>query len=499
VTAGIACTWLLALACTRATPGYCGGDGGTANCTAQQVCNRATLLCELRDGGSDRPGDDGGDASDGREAGDASDASDAGDASPDLYKGCRGNQDCEASDAGPACVLDGGQCVACVENTDCETTAAPVCTAEHRCVECVLKSDCKTTAAPVCTAEHRCVECVLKSDCKTTAAPACTADNRCVECVVGGDGGDCPAATPVCQANHCFECVESTDCKAGKPICQANHCIECLGNGDCKDATRPICQAQQCRACTADSECPADPGVCMNHKDGHCATPGETIVVQMNASCVATATGPNATIGTAAMPACSMQPLTQLVTANRRLIVVRGTVQASSAMLPTTGGGEISIVGQQSAVIAGGASPGLQLNSAEVYVRSIAFKSSTSTGIRASASVIKLDDVLVDSNMGGGIFLDASQFRIMNSAVTNNGPGLEGAITWGGILINSVLPSGQKLLQRVTVQNNKATGISCIASIDGTGVHASSNMALDIQPGCGFTSCAPVGATCGAP
>jgi hypothetical protein len=120
-------------------------------------------------------------------------------------------------------------------------------------------------------------------------------------------------------------------------------------------------------------------------------------------------------------------------------------------------------------------------------------------GIRAATSTLRLDGVTVDNNAGGGIFLDATRFSIVNSTITNNGPGQEGTTTWGGILVNSLVAGGQKVLQRVTVQNNKATGISCIAAVDGTGVHASGNNALDVQTGCGFTSCGAVSATCGAP
>ncbi len=275
---------------------------------------------------------------------------------------------------------------------------------------------------------------------------------------------------------------------------------ECVGDSDCKDPTKPICRANQCRPCMTDSECPADPSVCMSHKDGHCATPAETIVVQNNASCAETATGPDPIIGTTAMPVCSMEPLLQLIGADRRLVVVRGTVQASSNALPTTPGGEVSIIGQQDAVIAGGASPGLQIQSAAMYVRAVAFKLSTLAGIRAVRSTLRLDEVLVDNNSGGGIFLDATQFAIANSSITHNGPGLEGGTdVWGGVYVSNVLPTGPKLLQRVTIQANRGPGLICSGMITGTGVLATANSTLDVGPTCMLTSCPMPSPTCGAP
>jgi hypothetical protein len=237
----------------------------------------------------------------------------------------------------------------------------------------------------------------------------------------------------------------------------------------------------------------------MNHQDGRCATPAETVWVENKNGCVATATGANASIGTMAMPACSMQPLTQLIEMNRRLVVVRGLVQASSAAPPAAGGGEISIVGQANAVVAGGASSGLQLSGAIAYVRSVAFKSSTLAGIRATASTLRLDGVLVENNTGGGIFLDTTRFSIVNTTVRGNGPGQEGTTTWGGVLINSLVQDGSKLLQRITVQNNTGTGISCIGGVQSMGVYASGNSPLDVQNACGITACTTLGPTCGAP
>jgi hypothetical protein len=292
------------------------------------------------------------------------------------------------------------------------------------------------------------------------------------------------------------------DCKdSARPICLANRCIQCTGNGDCKDPKRPICQAEQCRGCMADSECGPDPAVCLNHLDGRCATPDETIVVSNAAGCAMTATGPNAAIGTMTMPACSMQPLAQLVTMNRRVIVIRGTVQASSGPLPTIGGGPVSVVGQSTAVIAGGASPGLQITGADadVYVRSLALKSSTLAGIRATGGKVLLDGVVVDSNMGGGIFLDATSFTIANTTITNNGPAQEGATVWGGVYVSNVPATGPKLLQRVSIQNNKGPGLVCSAAVMGNGVLATGNSTLEIGSTCTVTSCASPSATCGAP
>src|SRR5689334_4065435 len=99
--AAIALVGLVGLACTRPTPGYCGGPGGDARCAASgMICNKMTLLCELSDGGG--PAGQGG----GGAGGTAGVGGAAGAAPP----GCLSDEDCTNADGGPACVVAEGLC-----------------------------------------------------------------------------------------------------------------------------------------------------------------------------------------------------------------------------------------------------------------------------------------------------------------------------------------------------------------------------------------------------
>jgi hypothetical protein len=106
--------------------------------------------------------------------------------------------------------------------------------------------------------------------------------------------------------------------------------------------------------------------------------------------------------------------------------------------------------------------------------------------------------VSVENNGGGGILLDGAAFEITDSKVTGNGPGSAGAITWGGLLVQSSPATGPAKLDHLTVSGNNGPGVSCASAIEGTAVSASGNAAADIGPTCGITSCGAPSATCGA-
>jgi hypothetical protein len=131
--------------------------------------------------------------------------------------------------------------------------------------------------------------------------------------------------------------------------------LVCAKSADCAaDPTKPICDVanQKCVACTADSQCVdrfgANPGVCMSHQDGRCATDAETFYVANVAGCSDSGAGPTA--GTAAAPFCTLQPATTSAGGSRALIVVRGPVSGPTDQFNSST--EVSVVGQQSALVA---------------------------------------------------------------------------------------------------------------------------------------------------
>lgn len=314
----------------------------------------------------------------------------------------------------------------------------------------------------------------------------------------GGGGGAGVDAGP--DVSTCAACGGNT------PICSQGSCVQCLASSDCNgDSTKPICDttSHTCTACTSDSQCVAklgstgNPGICMSQIDGHCATDAEAIYVQNTMPACKTAFVVGG--GTPASPYCSMDPVGLALTDAQSLVVVRGAV-ASGSWTYAKGAGHpvMSVIGQQTGVIASSTSPGFNMTSGLVYVRGIKFSSSASLGISATGGTLVLDTVVVDSCQGGGILLDGAAFQISNSTVTRNGPGQKGATTWGGILVNSLPPTGTAQLNLVTVENNTPVGIACSGAIQGTGVLANGN-GVDVATSCNITTCMPASSSCGAP
>jgi hypothetical protein len=238
----------------------------------------------------------------------------------------------------------------------------------------------------------------------------------------------------------------------------------------------------------------------MSQIDGHCATDAEAIYVQNTMPACKTTFVVGG--GTVASPYCSMDPVGLALSDAQPLVVVRGTV-ASGSWTYAKGAGHpvMSVIGQQAGVIASSTSPGFNMTSGLVYLRGIRFTSAASQGISASGGTLVVDTVVVDSCQGGGILLDGAAFNISNTTVTNNGPGtFNGLTTWGGVLVNNPPAAGPTTLNLVTIENNKQTGLSCSAGIQGTGVLVLGNAGgIDVSPTCKITTCSASSSSCGAP
>lgn len=327
--------------------------------------------------------------------------------------------------------------------------------------------------------------------------PSCTSSSECPDAKPICDaGGECrPCTAPTVSANACAVV------DASKPACAADgHCVVCVTSADCKsDPMKPICDVanQKCVACTSDSQCAAklgaNPGVCMAHQDGRCATDGEAIYVSNASGCSDTATG----AGTAAQPFCTLEPAAKAVSSTRDLVVVRGAVTAATSAFSTSS--ESSIVGQQSAVIASVGASALQLAlGSKLYARDVSITAVSGVGVMTGASsALRLEHVTVANSSKGGIQVGGGAFDISNSTISGNGPGADGAVSWGGIYVQFPPPTGPARLRLVTLTDNKAAGITCTTAITGTGVFAARN-GVDINSTCGFAACSPASATCGA-
>jgi hypothetical protein len=248
----------------------------------------------------------------------------------------------------------------------------------------------------------------------------------------------------------------------------------------------------------------------MNNIDGHCATDTETVYVQNVTGCSTTTVG-----GTSATPFCQAQAgIASAKSTSKPLLVITGTLAPPSAGVSTTiaVSAPLTIVGKSSAKItpaSGG--DGIGITSGEVYLRNITVQGSSSTGSSTNPGInaaptsgntitLHMDTCAVTNNPGGGILLNGAAFDIQNTTVTGNGPGTQGAVSWGGILVNSLPTSGPTSLSLVTIQNNPAPGLSCAGAISGSGVLATGNTLSQIGSTCGLASCSTsdASANCGA-
>lgn len=363
---------------------------------------------------------------------------------------------------------------------------------------CTNNAQCKDILRPICGVSGVCQPCSANS-CQG-ALSFCSATGACVACL---RSMDCPAATPICSTTGtCSACnspgAPADGCSkrdAAHAVCatsvaKVGQCVGCVDDTTCTSSIKPICDAMgtnECRGCATDTECKGGPGVCMSHQDGRCATDAETIYVQ-DKDCTAGT-------GAAGAPLCSPQDAPGLFTANRRLVVVRGSVDRFQWSLS---GQQISVVGQSDASIAGGGSSAIRIAGGDFYARNIIATLSAKPGIVGESNAkIRLQNVTASGNPGGGVYLDGTTFEIRDSTVVDNGPGQTGAI--GGIAIVNQPATGPAKLERVTVRNNKAVGISCAAPVMATGVLAFGNTAVDIAAACQAASCSAGTPNCGAP
>jgi hypothetical protein len=219
-------------------------------------------------------------------------------------------------------------------------------------------------------------------------------------------------------------------------------------------------------------------------------------------TCLASGTG----AGTSATPFCTARTGVNVAisTSGKDLVVMKGTLADFSIATPSK---TLTVVGQNATITPAAATDGIDITSGTVYLRNLTVQSATSTatGINAAPTsgntvTLYVSSSKVMNNSGGGILLNSAAFDIENTTVTGNGPGQLGAITWGGILVNSLPTSGPTTLNLVTVQNNSYGGVTCSGTVQGTGVLSTGNTNTVSQIGaaCEFSSCTSASTTCGA-
>jgi hypothetical protein len=357
--------------------------------------------------------------------------------------------------------------------------------------------------------------CRADSDCVGMGSGICdnAPDGGTFTCGDGGasdasvdrDGSDAPEAGDASDGpiEKPFTCTITADCAdAGMSgVCEAiaGKCVECLIDSDCTATTTPVCDkaANMCVRCTTDAQCVAkapNPGVCMFHQDGRCASDSETIYVKNSVGCSMTM----GVGGTQSAPYCFSQLGIESVTMGSRVVVMRGPdpLRFWTFAVP---GDQVTVIGQGGATIAPGADVGVRITAGRAYLRDLKIAGASNIGVVAEGgSELQMHRCVVENNSRGGILIDGASFDIRNTTVTGNGPGTLGPITWGGMLVNNPPAGGLNELALLTIENNKAVGISCSVAVDSMGILASGNLTGDINPTCDFLSCGTASATCGA-
>lgn len=514
-------------------------------------CNRETLRCEPTDaapaprldaapaalgtgvdGGEDAAitGDDGGAAptTDVRPA--------MADASPDRAVDgpgtCGDEADCPV--ARPFCVRN--QCVQCAMHRDCPA-ARPICSTAGTCESCAAMGTpmtaCRDRDAtlPVCAPNGQCVECTASAQCGTPTRPICLPTFSCASCAMAGGDMACRSKAntpPVCNtmSGECVECTQHDQCSdPKKPVCASNKCVACdatgapangcmtrypttapvcnPGNGECTECTtsahcttpgRPICESNKCVPCVSDDQCVAKgggPGVCMFHQDGRCASEAETVYVEnRTAGCSPGGAGG----GTSAMPYCFPQSGIDaaLAGAGKRLVLLRGPAGLRNWTLGTAPAQPLTVVGQTSAFINGGPDVGIRVSAGDVYVRGVIVKSGSNVGVVVEgAGTLRLNRCTIESNAGGGIYINQGGFEITNTIIADNGPGdTPGFGFWGGVAYGGGASGRPARFVHNTVYGNRAAGVVCTAAMPtATGNIVAANDTAQASSACAIPTC----------
>jgi hypothetical protein len=389
---------------------------------------------------------------------------------PDADGTCSVDIDCVGVPAGAYCSVD-HRCVACKASSQCNNDAGvPFCSAQNTCVSCADMSgpdggSACPASAPVCATTGSCVQCVQNSDCHAAGKAFCV-QNQCVGCDSvgatasatdggapdGGVTGPCTGAKPVCVPST------STSTKAGQ-------CVGCLTSADCRNLTSPICNvtSNTCAACTSDTQCSdkgSVSGVCMFHQDGRCATDWETIYVQNSPGTCGTGNS----AGTKSVPFCNTQEGVGAVTSNKRLIVMIGPGLFPVTSTSTTGSGQITFIGQNTATTNAGAFVAFHVTVGDVYVRGLTANGGSNHGFEVnSGATLRMDRCLATNSTGGGGLLvhNGAGFEIVNSVFAANQGGTGDFGSFGGVSLGT---AGAGLPNRFwfnTIVNNLQIGVSC--------------------------------------
>jgi hypothetical protein len=133
---------------------------------------------------------------------------------------------------------DAGQCVVCLDNTECHST---------------LQSLCFNDAGPY---YGTCVQCLGSNNCQ--GGEICDTSMSCVPGCVTTEA--CTGQAPICEPDSgmCVTCLSAAECSAGL-VCRQGACTVCTSNFECSQnyANLWVCSPEEnCVQCEIDADCP---------------------------------------------------------------------------------------------------------------------------------------------------------------------------------------------------------------------------------------------------
>ncbi len=263
--------------------------------------------------------------------------------------------------------------------------------------------------------------CTAPADCPSGACDV--AEHRCMS--GSGDGGH-DAQLPDAQLG----CRGPADCHGSTPVClggdagMGGMCVECGASDDCHDAAKPFCGSNNtCVRCAMDVQCTArsdNMGVALC-EDGRCPTPSEVAFVDgVTAGDCSTRTG------TPALPYCALD--TALATdATHAMFFLKPGGTHRGAIIQ---GRNVTIFGRKTEVTTT-SRYFFDIKDAHVTLRGLLLDNNMSTtgggtpdGVtvfcEGSGSVCKIEDSVIEKNLGVGVRVQAGALELRRSTLDRN-------------------------------------------------------------------------------
>ncbi len=235
-------------------------------------------------------------------------------------------------------------------------------------------------------------------------APACRVNDEC------GDPD-----RPVCLDGTCVGCASDDDCPADSPVCEAETLTctgECRDSGDCA-ADEPVCDDEMatCRGCEADAEC--DSLLC-NEDIGTCVNELEVVYVAVD--------GDDGGTCTVDAPCKTLARAVDVATHSRSTIHVSAGTYAEAVVIAKS----VSVFGAEASLVPASDDAAIMhvTSGADVLLEGLELRGAAARSVGvvecSALSSLTLRGVRVADNGWSGVVADGCQLDIAHSEITGN-------------------------------------------------------------------------------